>query len=114
MSDAQIESNTEKVCETDDDCSLSLDVSRETSDEILAAMDTRNWWLKFFIRPCCPPPGAHQAQAKCAKLLEEVQVSEKFSAEQKVELVEIIKKWEQWYLKTPFCNKVKSEASVDQ
>ena len=101
----EVKTETPEVsCETMEFDLLSLE---ESPDEILAAMRTQNWWLKFFVRPCCPPPGARQAKAKLDKLRQELSASSKFDQAQKDELRLIIDERENWYLHTPFCYKGK-------
>ena len=91
-----------EACEIDGQSMLS---QSEAPEEIIAAMQKQDWWLKFFVRPCCPPPGASGAKAKTKRLREEVDASEKFTPEQKETLRQIIDEREQWYLNTPFCKK---------
>lgn len=75
----------------------------ETFDEVFDAMQTDKYWINFFVRPCCPPPGAAQAKKSLEKRRDEVRQADQFSDDEKARLLEIIDSREAWYTASPFC-----------
>ncbi len=91
------------VVTTADACAVSVapagDVSFEKAREAYA---DRKFWVSFFIRPCCPPPGGKTAAKHLEEQREMVRARDDFSDEQKAELISLIDEGEAWYRSTPY------------
>ena len=68
-------------------------------DVVRQQMETQSFWLKLFIRPCCPRPNAHAAHLKVQALRDMMRQREDFSEAQHEELSNIMDKYEEWYVK---------------
>lgn len=71
-------------------------------EDVLAGMQSQKYWINFFVRPCCPPPGARQAQTLLDKRRAEVSGHPTYTDEQKAQLLQLIDEGEAWYKSTPF------------
>lgn len=74
-------------------------------EEALAAYSSRKFWISFFVRPCCPPPGADQAKLELEKQRDQVRARADFSEDQKAQLIAAIDGGEAWYKTTPYWHK---------
>lgn len=62
----------------------------------------RKFWVSFFIRPCCPPPGGKTAAKHLEEQREMVRARADFDDAQKAELISLIDEGEAWYRSTPY------------
>lgn len=76
-----------------------------TFEEAREAYGSRKWWVSFFVRPCCPPPGASLAKKQLDEQRAMVNAREDFTEAQKAELVALINDGEAWYRSTPYWHK---------
>ena len=66
-------------------------------EEVEQELSKTTFWVKLFIRPCCPRPNAHMAHLKVEALKEMLKGREDFTAEQIATLVQIASEREDWY-----------------
>ncbi|MCQ2751790.1 MAG: hypothetical protein MJ189_01640 [Coriobacteriales bacterium] len=71
-----------------------------TFNELKEAMQKPIYWVKFFMRPCCPAPGMHQANYMIDKLKSEVDARGDFNIQEQTELKQLIDGGLEWYKKT--------------
>lgn len=74
-------------------------------EEAKESYGSRKFWVSFFVRPCCPPPGAKIASRQLDMQRAMVNAREDFTAEQKAELISLIDEGEAWYRSTPYWHK---------
>lgn len=90
---------SENVCQT----------SGFVADEEFAAlrdeMKKDTYWIRFFVRPCCPAPSLSGARDLLDKLKGEVAERADFTDEQKAELSELIEVRKEWYVTSGLCRK---------
>ena len=93
-----------KECTT---CGSEVDnaINEVTFEEALEGFSSRKFWISFFIRPCCPPPGQRLALHQLDQQREYVRAREDFSDEQKAQLLAAIDEGEAWYKTTPYWHK---------
>lgn len=89
--------NNPETCELPN--AVAGDVTFEKARDAYAK---RSWWVSFFIRPCCPAPGADVASRQIERQRKLVREREDFTDEQKSELIRLIDEGERWYLSTPY------------
>ena len=75
-----------------------LDCSSSYND-LLEAMGTQQYWVRFFMRPCCPPPGEDTARNLIEHLKTDIDACGNFSPEERTSLQEAIDSGLDWYLK---------------
>lgn len=68
-------------------------------------MQLDKYWIRFFVRPCCPAPSLEGAREMLDKLKGEVFAHESFTDEQKQQLAAIIESRKEWYGKSGLCRK---------
>ncbi len=73
--------------------------------ELLAAMQKDSYWIRFFVRPCCPAPSLEGAREMLDKLIGEVRSHERFTDEQKDQLAAAIEERKTWYAGSGLCRK---------
>lgn len=84
-------------------CAIPKGLEGESFDEVFNAMQEDKYWINFFVRPCCPPPGKDAAIASLDKRRDEVRAHADYTDEQKEQLLAIIDERQNWYLASPFC-----------
>ena len=70
-------------------------------EDLREAMSTQQYWVRFFMRPCCPPPGEDTARNLIDHLKSDVRARTDFSEEQRTSLEQLIDSRLDWYLKLP-------------
>lgn len=73
----------------------------EGYDALMDAFQTQNYWVKFFIRPCCPPPGEATARNLAEHLKDDIDARSEFSEGEKRSLKAIVDERLEWYLALP-------------
>lgn len=73
----------------------------ESYESIKEGMSTQNYWVRFFMRPCCPPPGPDAARFQIDHLKESLDAREDLTEEQREELKAIAEERLDWYLTLP-------------
>lgn len=92
-------SNTEcAACGTESDGTA----KEVTFEEALEAFNSRKFWISFFVRPCCPPPGQRLALHQLDHQRDLVNAREDFTDDQKAQLLAAIDGGEAWYRTTPY------------
>lgn len=82
-------------------CEVPARVTDESYESIKAGMETQNYWVRFFMRPCCPPPGAQAARHQIEHLKEELDAKADLTENQREELKAIADERLEWYLTLP-------------
>ena len=62
----------------------------ESFEDVFDAMQEDKYWINFFVRPCCPPPGKRDAIKSLDKRRDEVRSHADYTDEQKEQLLAII------------------------
>ena len=73
----------------------------EGYDGLMEAFRTQNYWVKFFMRPCCPPPGESTARNLIDHLKTDIDARDDFSEGEKGALKAIADERLAWYLALP-------------
>ena len=66
--------------------------------EIMQQMETDRFWLRIFIRPCCPRPNAKGAHLKVEGLRSILASRLDLTQDQQSELSALIESRENWYV----------------
>ena len=74
-----------------------------TYDTLLRELDGRQFWIRVFIRPCCPRPDSRTAKNKVAAIRNTLSAREDFSSSELDRLYEKLDIGLDWYLGR-FCN----------
>lgn len=75
--------------------------TQSSFEDLLAAMQTQQYWVRFFMRPCCPPSGESTARSLVEHLKSDIQARDDLSAEEQGVLKGIIDSRLDWYLGLP-------------
>ena len=86
-------------------CEVSSPSVNEEFDALYAEMQKNAYWIRFFVRPCCPAPSLEGAHERLDKLKSEVNAHEGFSAKQKDALCGLIEARKDWYATSGLCRK---------
>lgn len=79
-------------------CEVEFDSSQQSSfEELREAMGTQKYWLRFFVRPCCPAPGMTEARARIEHLKSDIDAREDMTPEQRDELKALADERLEWY-----------------
>lgn len=73
----------------------------ESYEGLMDAFETQNYWVKFFMRPCCPPPGEETARSLIEHLKSDIDAKDNFTDGQKSTLKSIADEKLEWYLTLP-------------
>lgn len=76
-----------------------------TFRELFDDMQTDAYWIRFFVRPCCPAPSLDGAVEMLDKLRGEVLAEERFAEDEKRQLTELIEARKEWYPTSGLCKK---------
>lgn len=68
-------------------------------------MQLDKYWIRFFVRPCCPAPSLEGACEMLDKLKGEVMEHESFTDKEKEQLAASIEGRKEWYGKSGLCRK---------
>lgn len=83
------------------ECEVPSISQEESFEELLEGMQTQQYWVRFFMRPCCPAPGEAAARFQTERLKDELSLREDFTEEQRDQLISLIDERLQWYLSLP-------------
>lgn len=86
-------------------CAIGNDKVEGEFQELYTAMQKDSYWIRFFVRPCCPAPSLEGACEMLDKLIGEVKGHETFSDEQKAQIIEHIEGRKTWYASSGLCRK---------
>ena len=86
-----------------DECRVDGHTEGTEFEELVEAMKTDLYWVRFFARPCCPAPDLVDAEKMLDRLAGEVEARDDFSPEQKQELCATIEARKEWYPKSGLC-----------
>ena len=78
-------------------CQIETGHSEGSFEELKEAMAAQKYWLRFFIRPCCPAPGMHAAAQRIEHLKSDIDAREDMTPQQRDELKAICDERLQWY-----------------
>lgn len=84
-------------------CAVPAGLGDEAFEDVYEAMQTDKYWINFFVRPCCAPPGKEDAAKSLDKRRDEVRQHPRYTDEQKETLLRIIDERQAWYASSPFC-----------
>ena len=73
-----------------DECRIDGQTEGAGFDELIEAWKDDLYWIRFFVRPCCPAPDLEGAKGMLDRLAGEVDARSDFTPEQKRELREAI------------------------
>lgn len=86
-------------------CQISGFANDGLFQELHEEMQRDVYWIRFFVRPCCPAPSLEGAIERLDKLKGEVFEREDLSDEQKTGLAELIETRKEWYPTSGLCRK---------
>jgi len=86
-------------------CEITTTSINEEFQTLYDEMQLDKYWIRFFVRPCCPAPSHEGACEMLDKLKGEVYAHESFTDEQKAQLAETIEGRKEWYGKSGLCRK---------
>lgn len=78
-------------------CEIDNTAGDQSFDEVYAGMQKDAYWIRFFVRPCCPAPNVESAMSMLDRLAGEVNARSDYSREEKEQLVELIDMRRSWY-----------------
>lgn len=85
-------------------CDAQLALRRDDSfGSIREEMLSDLYWVRFFVRPCCPAPDAQGAMKLLDRLSAEVESRDDFSPAEIEELISIIDQRRAWYPTSGMC-----------
>lgn len=84
-------------------CAVGADKVEGSFQDLRDAMQKDSYWIRFFVRPCCPAPSLEGACERLDKLADEARAREDFTDEQKDQLAEIIESRKAWYASSGLC-----------
>lgn len=88
-------------------CAVGGDKVEGAFQELYDAMQKDSYWIRFFVRPCCPAPSYEGACERLDKLSDEALAREDFTDEQKGRLAELIESRKAWYASSGLCRERK-------
>ena len=88
-----------------DSCEIPASDVDETFEEVLAGMQDNKYWIRFFVRPCCPAPDLEGAINMLDKRKAEIAARDDFSVDEKQQLFDIIEERKGWYPSSGLCKK---------
>ena len=80
-----------------DACAVPSTDPKATFQELYDDMGTDAYWIRFFVRPCCPAPGLDAAMAMLDKLAAEAAAREDFTPEERERIIALIEGRKEWY-----------------
>ena len=72
------------------ECEIPSLGDQESYEDLRDAMQAQTYWVRFFMRPCCPPPGEDAARSLVERLKGEIDERSDMSEEQRADLKSII------------------------
>lgn len=88
-----------------DVCQVSSPAPEGSFDELVAAMQKDSYWIRFFVRPCCPAPDLEGAAKMLDKLKAEALERTDLADEQRQQLADLIEARKAWYATSGLCRK---------
>lgn len=73
----------------------------DSFDSLRESFESQNYWVRFFMRPCCPPPGESTARNLVEHLKSDIDSRQDFTKEQKDQLKRMAADRLEWYLRLP-------------
>lgn len=67
-------------------------------DAIKEELSSQQYWVRFFMRPCCPPAGDKAAHDMTDRLKAEIDACTDFTDAEREELVGLVDEHLKWYL----------------
>lgn len=86
-----------------EECKIEDRTNDSDFNELVEAMQSDKYWVRFFARPCCPAPDLEGAAEMLDHLIRDVEAREDFTPEQKDELFSVIEARKQWYATSGLC-----------
>ena len=86
-----------------DECRIDGRTEGSKYEELVEAMESDLYWVRFFARPCCPAPDLQGAIGMLDRLAGEVDARDDFTPDQKRALREIIEGRKEWYPRSGLC-----------
>ena len=86
-----------------DECRIDGQTEGAGFDELIEAWKDDLYWIRFFVRPCCPAPDGEAALGRLERPAGEADARADFTSEQKRELPEVIEARKQWYPTSGLC-----------
>lgn len=84
-------------------CDISSQTQGVNFEDLMEAMQKDLYWIRFFVRPCCPAPDFVDACAMLDRLKGEVEVREDLAANQRQQLCAVIEARKEWYPTSGLC-----------
>lgn len=91
-----------------DECRIGGQTEGASFEELAEAWKGDLYWIRFFVRPCCPAPDLEGAKGMLDRLAGEVDARQDFTLEQKRELHEAIEARRKWYPTSGLCRSKRS------
>ena len=82
-------------------CSIPETRLDDTFENLMQAFDSQNYWVRFFMRPCCPPPGETTARNQIEHLKSDIDLRLDLSDSQRSDLKGIADERLKWSLTLP-------------
>lgn len=83
------------------ECEVITIGAEESYEDLKEAMKAQTYWVRFFMRPCCPPPGESTARSLVERLKLDIDARDDFTEEQRADLKGVIDGRLEWYLTLP-------------
>ena len=91
-----------------DECRIDGNTEGAGFDELVEAMQSDLYWVRFFARPCCPAPDLQGAIGMLDRLAGEVDNRADLTPDEKSALRGIIEARKDWYPKSGLCRTKRS------
>ncbi len=88
-----------------DQCEAPQIADAESFEDLMEAMGTDLYWVRFFARPCCPAPDVQGAIKMLDHLERDVDARADLSSSEKDALKEVIEARKDWYPTSGLCRK---------
>lgn len=86
-----------------EECKVDNRAQTSDFDELVEAMQDDLYWVRFFVRPCCPAPDLEGAAEMLDHLVRDVEAREDFTPAQRAELAAHVASRKQWYATSGLC-----------
>lgn len=82
-------------------CAIPQTSMNEPFEDLLDSFNSQSYWVRFFMRPCCPPPGEATARDQIDHLKSDIDSRQDLPKGQRDMLKHIADDRLEWYLKLP-------------